>query len=62
MHANKNLKTHAILSSLIIALGVVLMVMKIYADSEPGAIPLLLVVSGIGWCVAARFRARAHDQ
>ena len=31
---------------------------KIYADGEPGAIPLLLIVLGAGWYFVARVRAR----
>jgi len=29
---------------------------KIYADSEPGAIPVLLVVLGTGWYLLTRVR------
>jgi hypothetical protein len=46
-------------SILVIAVGVVLMVGKIYADSEPGAIPLLLIVLGAGGYLIARARGRA---
>lgn len=46
------------LSMITIAIGLVLMTGKIYADSEPGLIPLLLVVLGIGWHVVARARIR----
>ena len=47
---------HKLLSALTIAIGLVLMIGKIYADSEPGAIPLLLVAFGIGWHCFARLR------
>ena len=30
---------------------------KIHADSEPGAIPMLLVLIGVGWYLLARARA-----
>jgi hypothetical protein len=50
------------ISIIIIAIGLALMVMKIYADSEPGAIPLLLVVLGVGWYVITRFRTRSHHK
>ena len=46
------------LSALTVAVGFVLMAGKIYADSEPGAIPLLLVVLGAGWHLIARAQAR----
>jgi hypothetical protein len=46
-----------ILSALTVAIGLVLMSGKIYADSEPGAIPILLVVLGTGWYLVVRVRA-----
>lgn len=42
------------MSVVVAAIGCLLMAGKIHADSEPGAIPLLLVVLGIGWYVVAR--------
>ena len=51
-----------ILSLLTLAIGLVLMVGKIYADSEPGAIPLLLVVVGIGWYFISRVRTRSQHK
>ena len=42
------------MSLAVAAIGCLLMAGKIHADSEPGAIPLLLVVLGIGWYVVAR--------
>jgi hypothetical protein len=41
---------------LITLTGIGLMAFKIYADSEPGAIPLGLIVVGVGWYVVARIR------
>jgi hypothetical protein len=58
-HARK-LKVQKILSALTVAIGFVLMSGKIYADSEPGAIPILLVVLGTGWYIVARARTRSH--
>ena len=49
MDTLEKLKVQKILSALTIAIGFVLMSGKIYADSEPGAIPMLLVVLGTGW-------------
>ena len=45
---------------LTIVIGVVLMLRQMYFDSEPGAIPLLLIVFGIGWyfITGARIRSR----
>ena len=52
-------KVHARLSLLIVLIGAALMAGKIYADSEPGLIPLLLVASGMGWYFVTRVRRRA---
>jgi hypothetical protein len=37
-------------------IGVLLMIFKIAVDSEPGAIPLLLIVVGVGWYTLKLFR------
>lgn len=52
------MKLQKVLSSVLIAAGAGLMVLKIIEDGEPGAIPLLLVVSGIAWKVVERIRVR----
>ena len=62
MNTLEKLKVHKILSVLTIASGFVLMLGKIYADSEPGAIPILLVVLGIGWYFITRVRNRSHHK
>jgi hypothetical protein len=41
--------------------GSVLMAIKIHADSEPGGIPILLVLLGGAWLVATRVRSRTKD-
>ena len=38
--------------------GFALMAVKIYADSEPGGIPILLVVLGVAWLLVTRARSR----
>ena len=48
MYTLKKLQMHKLISVLTIVVGFVLMMVKIYADSEPGAIPMLLVVLGMG--------------
>ena len=53
-------KVQARLSLLTVVIGAVLMAGKIYADSEPGLIPLLLVASGIGWYFITRVRRARH--
>lgn len=44
------------LSLLTIGIGLVLMTMKIYVDSEPGALPLILVLLGVVWYWIERVR------
>ncbi len=58
MDTPQKLKVQRILSALTVAVGFVLVSGKVYADGEPGAIPLLLVVLGAGWHLAARVRDR----
>ncbi len=62
MSTREKLKVHRMLSIMIIAIGLVPMIGKIYADSEPGAIPLLLVVLGTGWYFVTRARTRSHHE
>ena len=57
MDTLEKLKVQKILAALTVVIGLVLMSGKIYTDSEPGAIPLLLVVLGTGWYLVARARA-----
>ncbi len=58
MDTLEKLKLHKVLSTLSVVVGLVLMAGKIYADSEPGAIPMLLVVLGAGWYLLTRARTR----
>ena len=51
----------AIVPVVVIIVGIVLMVGKIIADSEPGAIPILLVTIGAVWYLAVRRRGRPHQ-
>jgi hypothetical protein len=48
LEKRNNLKRQRIISVIIIVVGILLMIMKIYEDSEPGAIPLLLILIGTG--------------
>ena len=50
------------ISVAVIVIGALLMAFQIYSDSEPGAIPLFLVVSGIAWYLIARARSRRSGQ
>jgi hypothetical protein len=56
----KKLTMHARISAVIFVVGLALMVRQMYADSEPGAIPLLLVAIGLGWYIITLVRLRSH--
>ena len=58
MDTLEKLKVQKTLATLTVAVGFVLVAGKIHADSEPGAIPMLLVVLGAGWYLVARVRVR----
>ncbi|HEX2203181.1 MAG TPA: hypothetical protein VHG91_07775 [Longimicrobium sp.] len=58
--AGRRLKVHRLLSVLTIVTGVVLMIFMISTESEPGAIPLLLIVLGTGWYFVTRARIRSR--
>lgn len=53
------LRVHRMLSALAVLIGVALMVYMIYAESEPGAIPLLVATLGIGWYVITQNKIRS---
>lgn len=52
-------KWNKIISAMIIVLGVILMAGKMYADSEPGLIPLVMIVAGSGWFYFSRRPGRS---
>jgi c-di-AMP phosphodiesterase-like protein len=58
---SNKLKMHRIISLIIIIIGILLMMMKIFEDSEPGAIPLLLIIVGAGWYLKTRARIRSQQ-
>jgi hypothetical protein len=43
----------------LVAVGLALLVYMVTVESEPGAIPLLLVVAGVTWYFVARRRGRS---
>lgn len=59
-NAGSKLKLHARLSMAILVIGLVLMIFMITTESEPGALPLLLVVVGTGWHLVTRARIRSR--
>jgi hypothetical protein len=58
--AGRKLRLHARLAVATLVIGLVLMVFMITTESEPGALPLLLVVAGTGWYLVTRRRIRSH--
>lgn len=45
---------------LLIGVGITLMIAQIATESEPGAIPLGLIVAGAAWLVYRGAKARRH--
>jgi hypothetical protein len=60
MQPSTNSRVQKTLSILLIVIGCLLMAGKIHADSEPGAIPLLMVAVGIAWQLVVRLRPRGR--
>lgn len=59
---SRKLKLHTRLSVVAIVIGVVLMIFMISTESEPGALPLLLILGGTGWYLLMRGRTRSHHR
>ena len=55
----KSPNAHTLTSLITVGLGVVLLIYMISVESEPGAIPLLLMVGGTGWYFITRFRSQS---
>lgn len=51
-----------LLPKLIMVVGILLMVFKIFADNEPGAIPLLLILVGAVWYFVKRVQLRSQNR
>ncbi len=62
MNTLEKLRVHKMLSALTIAIGLVLLIYMITVESEPGAIPLLLIVLGTGWHFITRARTQSHHK
>lgn len=56
----KKLKLHKLISLLITVIGIALMTFMIIAEDEPGAIPLALIIAGVGWYFISRARTRSN--
>ena len=56
--ASRKLLMHMFFSMLILAIGIALLIYMVTVEDEPGALPLGLIVLGIGWFFIARARLR----
>lgn len=61
-NAGRSRRVHSVLSTVTIVLGLVLLVYMVTVEDEPGALPLLLIVVGIGWKLVMRYRVRAGTE
>ncbi|MDX1592591.1 MAG: hypothetical protein R3283_11530 [Balneolaceae bacterium] len=52
----KKLNKQSIMAMSVTAIGFVLLVYMVLFEDEPGAIPLLMIASGIGWIAFNRVR------
>jgi hypothetical protein len=55
----QKLKLQKILSLIIIMLGIALLTYMVIVEDEPGAIPLLMIVTGTGWYFLTRSRTKS---
>lgn len=61
--ANRNdvgRKSHHLIPILVATAGVALLAYMILVEDEPGFIPLLLIVLGVGWYIVERVRSHSH--
>ena len=55
---DNKLKLQKIISVLITLLGIILLVYMITVEDEPGALPLLMIVTGSGWYFITKSRLK----
>jgi len=60
--ADKKLRVQRLLSVVTIVIGILLLILMITTEDEPGAIPLGLIVLGTGWYFVTRARIRSHHR
>ncbi|MEX0722507.1 MAG: hypothetical protein WD053_01450 [Gracilimonas sp.] len=58
---SKKLRMHKLLSLLTIFIGLLLVTFMIVVESEPGAVPLVLLLVGTGWYFTTRSRIRSQQ-
>lgn len=56
----KKLKIRKMISILITVIGIALMIYMVIVEDEPGAIPLLLIITGSGWYFITRSKMRSQ--
>jgi uncharacterized membrane protein len=59
---SEKLKIQSLLSTLMMIVGILLMLLKIYVDSEPGALPLLFIIVGAVGYAITRVQLRSRDK
>jgi hypothetical protein len=57
---SQKLKINRALASFTVLLGVVLIIYMIKVEDEPGALPLLLVITGAIWLLTVQYRIKRH--
>ncbi|RNI36677.1 hypothetical protein EFY79_10130 [Hanamia caeni] len=55
-------KMSKMLSLLTVVLGIVLLIYMIMVEDEPGALPLLLIVTGVVWFIISRNQIKKKVQ
>jgi len=53
------MKGQSVASAAVIVVGILLMATMMYVESEPGGIPVLMVLAGVAWHLLIRRRQRA---
>lgn len=57
---SKKLKMYKLLSLLTIFIGLASLTFMIVVEDEPGALPLVLIVTGTGWYFFTRLKIRSQ--
>jgi zinc transporter ZupT len=60
--AGRRAKVHTALATVTIVLGAILLAYMVTVESEPGALPLLLLVVGGVWLFVTRARIRSQHK
>lgn len=58
---NQKLKLGRVFSILTISIGIILMGYMVNVESEPGALPLLLILFGTAWFFINRYQIRKQS-